>query len=55
MTKEELLGTLKTHEMIKKQNEDSKRKSIALKASYDKSNENESDQDEDDDAIAIIE
>ena len=55
MSKEELLRTLKTHEMIKKQNEEPKRKSIALKASYDESNENESDEDEDDDAIAIIE
>ena len=43
------------HEMMKNQNEEPKRKSITLKASYDESNENESDEDEDDDAIAIIE
>ena len=55
MSKEELLRTLKTHEMIKKQNEEPKRKSIALKASYDESNPNESDEDEDNDAMAIIE
>ena len=55
MSKEELLGTLKTHEMIKKQNEDSKRKSIALKASYDDSSANESDGDEDDEELNKIE
>ena len=32
MSKEELLRTLKTHEMVKKQNEDSRKKSIALKS-----------------------
>ena len=35
LSKEELLGTLKTHEMIKKQGEESKRKSISFKYSYD--------------------
>ena len=55
MSKEELLGNLKTHETIKKQNEDSKRKSIALKASYDDFSANESDGDEDDEELNKIE
>ena len=38
----------------KKQGEDSKRKSIALKASYDESSENESDEDDDDDEMNKI-
>ena len=54
MSKEELLGTFKTHEMVKKQNEDSRKKSIALKASHDDSSINESDEEVDDDDMAMI-
>ena len=54
MSKEELLGTLKTHEMIKRQGEEYKRKSIALKASYDDLSANESDEEEDDDEMAMV-
>ena len=54
MSKEELLGTLKTHEMVKKQNEDSRKRSIALKVSNDDSSSNESDDEIDDDEMAMV-
>src|SRR5262249_32814910 len=47
LSKEELLGTLKTHEMIRNHREESTKKEFALKASCSNlSNEEESDEDD---------
>ena len=54
MSREKLLGTLKTHEMVKKQNEYSRKKSITLKASHDDSSTNESDEEVDDNEMAMV-
>ena len=54
MSREELLRTLKTHEIVKKQNEDSRKKSIALKASPDDSRASERYEEVDDNEMAMV-
>ena len=54
MSKEELLRTLKTHEMVNRHNKDSRKKSVTHKASHDDSNTDESDEEMDDDEMAMV-
>ena len=51
---EELFGTLKNHAMIKKQVEESKRKSIDLKAIKDDSSDDKSNDKEDDEEMTLM-
>src|SRR5262249_22750256 len=48
MSKEELLGTLKTHEMIRNHREESDKKEVALKASCSNSSDEEESEEDDD-------
>ena len=49
-----LLWTIKTHEIVKKQNKDSRKKTIALKGPRDHLSRNESDEELDDHEIATV-
>ena len=51
MSKEELLRTLKTHEMVKKHREESSKNEVALKVSYTSSSEEDKESAEDDEEL----